>query len=117
TRSDRQILLLATMASEPAPQLRARIDELSSLIELQKQVLRDLERKRSQIQRDLNVVLDPMSRLPLEISSKIFIRCLPDSPRCDAGAAPMVFLNTCHLWSTIALSTPALWTTIHSDYP
>ncbi|KAJ7621938.1 hypothetical protein DFH06DRAFT_1447935 [Mycena polygramma] len=105
------------MASEPAPQLRARIDELSSLIELQKQVLRDLEKKRSQVQRDLNAIVDPMSRLPLEISSDIFIRCLPDSPRCHAGTAPMVFLNTCHLWSTIALSTPALWTTIHSDCP
>ncbi|KAJ7490699.1 hypothetical protein FB451DRAFT_1513562, partial [Mycena latifolia] len=100
--------------------LRTRIEELSLAIEQQKQILRDLDRRKSDAQRDLNVILDsldPMARLPLEISSNIFTRCLPSIPQPNPSTAPMVFLNVSHLWSHIALSTPSLWTTIHVDSP
>ncbi|KAF7348102.1 F-box domain-containing protein [Mycena sanguinolenta] len=96
--------------------LQARIEEISSAIEHQKQVLRDLETSRSNVRRELNAILDPMVRLPVEISSDIFVRCLPDSPRPHSGEAPMLFLNICHIWSDIAISTPALWTSIHCNY-
>ncbi|KAJ7621996.1 hypothetical protein DFH06DRAFT_1232420 [Mycena polygramma] len=99
------------------PDLRARIAELSWAIQLQKQVLRDLESSKSKAQRDLNAILDPMSRLPLEISSEIFQLCVPHSPGPDSSDAPMLFLRICHSWSNIALSTPSLWNIIHSDGP
>ncbi|KAJ7792952.1 hypothetical protein B0H14DRAFT_2533808 [Mycena olivaceomarginata] len=54
----------------------------------------------------------PMARLPLEISSDIFMRCLPHSPRPNWHEAPLIFLNICHLWSFIALSTPSLWAAV-----
>ncbi|KAJ6487198.1 hypothetical protein C8R47DRAFT_979188, partial [Mycena vitilis] len=98
-----------------ASNLRARIGELSSAIDRQKQVLRDLESSKSKAQRDLNAILDPMSRLPIEISSEIFQLCIPDSPGPDSSDAPTLFLSICHLWSNIALSTPSLWNTIHID--
>ncbi|KAJ7858991.1 hypothetical protein B0H13DRAFT_2672429 [Mycena leptocephala] len=78
--------------------LRTRIEELS----------------RNNVRRDLNAICDPMARVPLEISSDIFMRCLPNSPRLDPGNFPMLSLRVCHLWSDIALATPLLWTTIHT---
>ncbi|KAJ7896283.1 hypothetical protein B0H14DRAFT_3853687 [Mycena olivaceomarginata] len=111
-----------------AQQLRTRIEELSSEIALQKKLLKKLEQDKSIAQGQLNAVLDPVARLPLEISSEIFLQCLvPDymppqgdpSPRPMAGAhhLPMLLLNVCNAWSTIALSTPALWSAIQIDFP
>jgi uncharacterized coiled-coil protein SlyX len=77
--------------------LRTRLDELSASIALQKKILEDLERTRADTQRQLNTILDPIARLPLEITSDIFLHCLP--------------------WAEITLSTPALWATIYVDYP
>ncbi|KAJ7160285.1 hypothetical protein C8R46DRAFT_366465 [Mycena filopes] len=93
--------------------LNARIDRLSSAIDLQKQVLRELETQMSDARRELNTLRDPMARLPLEISSEIFMQCLPG----DDGSTPMSLLAICHLWSDIALSTPSLWATVFSDIP
>ncbi|KAJ6585588.1 hypothetical protein B0H19DRAFT_1110233 [Mycena capillaripes] len=100
-----------------AVELHARIAELSTAIELEKQVLRDLEASRSVARRDLNAIHDPIARLPLEISSDIFMHCLPqeDFPRPDTRNAPLLFLSIYHLWSNIALSTSSLWTTMYSE--
>ncbi|KAJ7174064.1 hypothetical protein C8R43DRAFT_943685 [Mycena crocata] len=89
------------MASQT--ELRLRITE----------VLRDLEKKKSNLQIQLNLTVDPMARMPLEISSDIFLRCLPqDHPIPFENYAPLVFLNVCHSWTDIALATPALWDTM-----
>ncbi|KAJ6501121.1 hypothetical protein C8R47DRAFT_970511, partial [Mycena vitilis] len=96
----------------PVSQLRFLIAELSSAIEAQKRVLEALESDRGKAQRQLNSICDPMERLPLEISSEIFMLCrtsLKINP-CNLKLPP--FLNICHLWRTIALSTPLLWTEI-----
>ncbi|KAJ7738337.1 hypothetical protein B0H16DRAFT_1891361 [Mycena metata] len=95
-------------------ELDKRIEVLSLAIELQHQVLRDLETKRSLARMDLNTICDPMARLPLEISSEIFLRCLPDSPGPGCDDSPTVLLLVCRLWHEIASSTPLLWTTLHN---
>ncbi|KAF7348076.1 F-box domain-containing protein [Mycena sanguinolenta] len=97
-----------------AQSLQARIDELSLAIEHQKQILRDLEKSLSDARRELNAALDPMARLPLEISSEIFVQCLPCSPRPHPREAPTLFLNICRIWRDIATSIPSLWTSVHS---
>ncbi|KAJ7860505.1 hypothetical protein B0H13DRAFT_1550229, partial [Mycena leptocephala] len=74
--------------------------------------LTDLKKKQKDIRNQLNGILDPMTRLPLEISSNIFVRCLPDRlDRCVASpdVAPMLLLDVCRSWRKIALSTPSLW--------
>ncbi|KAJ6530324.1 hypothetical protein B0H19DRAFT_482753 [Mycena capillaripes] len=93
--------------------LQAHIAKLSADIDLQRQVLKQLERSKSDAQRELNAIRDPMARLPLEISSEIFIRCLPRQMRPCASSAPMLLLNVCNAWTDIALSTPALWASIY----
>ncbi|KAJ7621935.1 hypothetical protein DFH06DRAFT_1305669 [Mycena polygramma] len=100
-----------------ATELRSRIAELSSAIDLQTQILRDLEITRASARRELNAICDPMARLPFELSSDIFTLCLPDIPQIERGTAPLVLLGICRLWSDIALSTPFLWATVHSDSP
>ncbi|KAJ7133418.1 hypothetical protein C8R44DRAFT_23551 [Mycena epipterygia] len=97
--------------------LRTRLEALSSAISRQKEVLNALEEARSAVRRELNAILDPMARLPLEISSDIFTRCLPTIPRPNPSSAPLVLLNICYAWSSIALSTPSLWSAIRVDFP
>ncbi|KAJ7728597.1 hypothetical protein DFH07DRAFT_707877, partial [Mycena maculata] len=80
-----------------------------AVIANQKEILRDLEKQKCAIQSELNAILDPVSRLPLEISSDIFTRCLPAKPRAYPRLAPMLFLSICHSWTNIARSTPSLW--------
>ncbi|KAJ6541783.1 hypothetical protein B0H19DRAFT_883727, partial [Mycena capillaripes] len=66
---------------------------------------------------DLNAVLDPIARLPLEISSDIFLRCLPPFPEPGTRYFPMLFLHVCSAWTNIALSTPALWAAVRIAFP
>ncbi|KAJ7176004.1 hypothetical protein C8R46DRAFT_77019 [Mycena filopes] len=92
-------------------ELHSRIAAVSARIDLQKAVLNQLEVDKRALYRQLNAICDPISRLPTEISSEIFRYCLPISP-C-AATAPMLLLQICSSWADIALSTPALWSTIH----
>ncbi|KAJ7666673.1 hypothetical protein DFH06DRAFT_249974, partial [Mycena polygramma] len=100
--------------------LQARIEQLSAEIELQKQALKQLELSRIDAQRQLNGMRDPMARLPLELSSEIFLQCLPleqYSRKPDVATSPMLFMSVCNAWTAIALSTPALWAGIHLEHP
>ncbi|KAJ7762051.1 hypothetical protein DFH07DRAFT_815083 [Mycena maculata] len=97
-----------------AEELRAAIERVSVDIERQKDVLKKLETSK---RRQLNAVLDPMARLPLEISTEIFIQCLPPFPERGSSHIPMLLLNVCNAWTEIALSTPALWSAIRVQFP
>ncbi|KAJ7046940.1 hypothetical protein C8F04DRAFT_938210, partial [Mycena alexandri] len=88
--------------------------------ERQKEVLNLLnllERGKKAAQRQLNALRDPIARLPLEISSEIFLQCVPSYPQPDVCAAPMLLLNICDAWTNIALSTPAIWAALVFDNP
>ncbi|KAJ7203724.1 hypothetical protein C8J57DRAFT_1030880, partial [Mycena rebaudengoi] len=103
--------------SDAVAALRKRLGELASSIALQEKVLYDLERSRAATRHQLNTILDPIARLSLEISSDIFMCCLAEVCRPNVRTAPILFLNACATWAEIALSTPALWVTIHVDFP
>jgi len=98
-------------------ELRARLQKLSTEIDLQKEVLKKLEHDKSLVQRRLNAALDPLARLPLELSSEIFVCCLPSRPEPGPHCAPVLLLNICHAWTDIALSIPALWAAIQITLP
>ncbi|KAJ6525040.1 hypothetical protein DFH09DRAFT_1046625, partial [Mycena vulgaris] len=98
-------------------QLEARIQELSADIDRQREVLRKLEHSKSAAQRQLNEVRNPLARLPFDISSDIFIQCLPPRPHPGAHHAPMLLLNICNAWTEIVIATPALWAAIHVVFP
>ncbi|KAJ7636602.1 hypothetical protein FB45DRAFT_906914 [Roridomyces roridus] len=92
--------------------LRAELDEIFLAINKHRQILKDLDKQKSAIHRQLNSILDPVARLPLEISSEIFVQSLPCSPSFHPDDAPGVLVRVCHGWTAIALSTPYLWTSI-----
>ncbi|KAJ6542073.1 hypothetical protein DFH09DRAFT_1041417, partial [Mycena vulgaris] len=98
-------------------QLEARIQELSADTDRQREVLRKPEHSESAVQRQLNEFRDPLARLPFDISSDIFIQCLPPRPHPGAHHAPMLLLNICNAWTEIAITTPALWAAIHVVFP
>ncbi|KAJ7641692.1 hypothetical protein FB45DRAFT_900794 [Roridomyces roridus] len=98
------------------PALQAQIDQVSADIQRQRELLKKLERNKSFLQRKLNDLRDPISRLPLEISSDIFIRCLPPYPGPGAHV-PRLLLEICNTWTAIALSTPALWARMNFYLP
>ncbi|KAJ7621605.1 hypothetical protein DFH06DRAFT_773949 [Mycena polygramma] len=98
-------------------ELRARVAELTTKIELQKTLLKDLEKEKSSVLRKLNSVFDPVARLPLELSTEIFLQTLPIYPKPGVNHAPMLFLNICHAWAEIALSLSPLWASIGIDLP
>ncbi|KAJ7462144.1 hypothetical protein FB451DRAFT_958239, partial [Mycena latifolia] len=59
--------------------------------------------------------------LPPEITSEIFIYCLPTSQMArerntvNPHEAPMLLSHVCRAWREIALGTPALWTTMELE--
>ncbi|KAJ7649865.1 hypothetical protein FB45DRAFT_1050018 [Roridomyces roridus] len=95
------------------------IAEISADMEHYGHAFHVLEGRKLYFQSRLNAICDPLSNLPLELSSKIFIHCLPDEPylQLDGPSAPMLLLRICTAWSKIALSTPALWATIRATFP
>ncbi|KAJ7739079.1 hypothetical protein DFH07DRAFT_892494 [Mycena maculata] len=97
--------------------LQEHIDKLAADIVRQESVLKDLWRSKGAAQRQLNAIRDPMARMPLEISSEIFLQCRNSRPEPSADQPPLLFLNICNGWRDIALSTPALWSAIHADKP
>ncbi|KAJ7682393.1 hypothetical protein DFH06DRAFT_1314609 [Mycena polygramma] len=80
--------------------LRARIEAISSEIDLQKELLKKLERDKVAPTSPRNLVRDLLYPLP----------SIPERPR--AHNVPMLLLNVCHSWTDIATSIPALWATI-----
>ncbi|KAJ7271179.1 hypothetical protein C8J57DRAFT_299211 [Mycena rebaudengoi] len=47
--------------------------------------------------------------LPPEMTSEVFIRCLPTQRMPNPNDAPLLFTRICRVWRIIAISTPELW--------
>ncbi|KAF7332505.1 F-box domain-containing protein [Mycena kentingensis (nom. inval.)] len=55
----------------------------------------------------------PILSLPPEITSEIFVHCLPEElAPANYNKAPFVLLRVCKAWNRVAMSTPALWTKV-----
>ncbi|KAF7361449.1 F-box domain-containing protein [Mycena sanguinolenta] len=123
--------------------LPARIAKLDTEINLQTEILKRVEHDESLAEPQLNeihglkeppedlklerdsslfqCILDPITRLPLEISSEIFLQSLPPFPEGMYESCPhhipRLLLSICNAWTNIALSTPGLWSAIHILLP
>ncbi|KAJ7739921.1 hypothetical protein B0H16DRAFT_1758600, partial [Mycena metata] len=109
----------------PTADLRRRLVELNTEIIEQKRVLRALHRDRAAVKNELNATATfPILTLPVEITTEIFILCLPtieelredhrvrsDGEYLVSLQVPLSLASCCRLWRTIALATPSLWTT------
>ncbi|KAJ7641211.1 hypothetical protein FB45DRAFT_1124778 [Roridomyces roridus] len=88
---------------------RARVVELDAQIhELQAQI-RGLQLEREPCKLRLDSYRYPVLTLPNEITSEIFLHCLPRYPDCLPLDEPTSLTHICHKWRAIALATPKLW--------
>ncbi|KAJ6537995.1 hypothetical protein B0H19DRAFT_877467, partial [Mycena capillaripes] len=53
----------------------------------------------------------PVLTLPFDITSRIFLHCLPSHGRVapSPSKAPLLLAQICHHWREVALSTCGLW--------
>ncbi|KAJ6537117.1 hypothetical protein B0H19DRAFT_900608, partial [Mycena capillaripes] len=65
----------------------------------------------NELEAQLALVVFPILSLPDEITSTIFIHCLPAHGRVRPSPrrAPLLLAQICKLWREIALSTGQLW--------
>ncbi|KAF7355769.1 putative transesterase [Mycena sanguinolenta] len=97
--------------------LDAQIVEQRRVMDEQQRMLEELERTRSKVKRELRATATfPILTLPAEITTEIFLCCLPlfhplrIPDRVFSGySTPLVLVSVCRLWRNIALTTPALW--------
>ncbi|KAJ7462153.1 hypothetical protein FB451DRAFT_1562706 [Mycena latifolia] len=115
--------------------LRRRLAQLDAQILGQRAVLVELERNRVDVERDLWATATfPVVALPIEITTEIFLWCLPEhedtfevpqelvwhknqgesrlNPR-----APLALASVCRRWRAIALSAPELWSMLDCSFP
>ncbi|KAJ7170884.1 hypothetical protein C8R43DRAFT_981418 [Mycena crocata] len=98
---------------------RTRLYELDEEIPQLRLRLAELEQERKQIFASLKF---PVLTLPVEVTSEIFIHCLPatlpDEPRTPS-IVPLLLTCICRQWRNIALATPRLWSkfSILADLP
>lgn len=95
---------------------RAQIEAVDSRLSALYGFMRTLKFKRHVLKAHLDAYVYPVSTLPNEIVSEIFLQCVSSSNRADripsGRKAPLILGQICHKWRQIALSTPSLWTTI-----
>ncbi|KAJ7693875.1 hypothetical protein B0H17DRAFT_481438 [Mycena rosella] len=101
--------------------LRAQAADLILAISRQQRLLEDMQAQLEDLKRRLDSIVYPVLTLPPEISSEIFLYCIPSTRPLDVvniDEAPLLLMRICSAWRQIAVSTPALWSTfkIDADY-
>ncbi|KAK6974563.1 hypothetical protein R3P38DRAFT_3482282 [Favolaschia claudopus] len=97
------------MAAESDETLHERLNAIQARIGQRIEFAYNLARIKSGIQRQLNDRHDPIARLPIELSSKIFTHCVPSRNEYGTLSAAILLMRICSSWSEIALFTPSLW--------
>lgn len=60
----------------------------------------------------------PVSTLPPEILSEVFITCMDEYETSDfkeppSTTLPLIFGQVCHFWRTVSQNTPQIWNVVH----
>ncbi|KAJ6571233.1 hypothetical protein B0H19DRAFT_987847 [Mycena capillaripes] len=81
-------------------------------------LIQDLCSQRTKILHYINVhkaLISPARRLPADIVQEIFLACLPTQRNSVMSSkdAPLILTRICSGWRAVALSTPALWASLH----
>ncbi|KAJ6450626.1 hypothetical protein C8R45DRAFT_117542 [Mycena sanguinolenta] len=74
-----------------------------------------LVKRQEEIEAKLRTIVYPVLSLPTEITSRIFVECLPDNCIPSARHAPLLLTRVCRQWKAIALSTCELWSSLHIE--
>ncbi|KAJ7751648.1 hypothetical protein B0H16DRAFT_1227134, partial [Mycena metata] len=78
---------------------------------------RRLAEEKTSIQQSLDSIVYPILTLPAEITTEIFLHCLPDKPvEPNGSVAPMLLGRICRQWRNIACGAPRLWATLTTSF-
>jgi hypothetical protein len=65
------------------------------------------------IQQSLHLIVYPILTIPVELTSEIFLHCLPVDPaQPNARLAPLLLGRICRVWRNIAYTNPMLWASL-----
>ncbi|KAJ7137272.1 hypothetical protein C8R46DRAFT_1201297 [Mycena filopes] len=94
---------------------RLALAKIKFQIALYKKYIVALEEQVDELEEDLALAIYPVLSLPTEITSIIFVHCLPPHGRVEPSPskAPLLLTQICHDWRNIALETCALWTSVY----
>ncbi|KAJ7879305.1 hypothetical protein B0H14DRAFT_2341527, partial [Mycena olivaceomarginata] len=74
---------------------------------------RRLMKERITIQQSLHLIVYPILTIPVELTSEIFLHCLPVDPaQPNARLAPLLLGRICRMWRNIAYANPMLWASL-----
>ncbi|KAJ6626724.1 hypothetical protein B0H10DRAFT_1941726 [Mycena sp. CBHHK59/15] len=124
--SNRRLALRRTVHQEMDlnnAQLRSRLSEIEGqLADLDIPHWKDVTRisgeerlreERQRLRDSLDTITYPILTLSVEITSQIFVHCLPDGPRQpNTSIAPLLLGAICHRWRNIAWHDQNLWTSL-----
>ncbi|KAJ6513527.1 hypothetical protein DFH09DRAFT_1099910 [Mycena vulgaris] len=80
---------------------------------LHKERQRRLNNEKKAVQKAIHRITYPILNIPVEITSEIFLHCLPDEPQLpSASAAPMLLAAICREWKIIAHLDLRLWSAL-----
>ncbi|KAJ6779268.1 hypothetical protein DFH09DRAFT_118384 [Mycena vulgaris] len=98
---------------------RAALAEIESQITRYKASIQALEKQQRKLETSLSLLVYPILALPIEITSRIFVHCLPvDGRVCPSrSAAPLILAQICRHWRDVALSTCQLWKSMYIYLP
>ncbi|KAJ7581434.1 hypothetical protein C8J56DRAFT_895852 [Mycena floridula] len=93
-------------------------DEISRLSAAIDKLVLERERLQSNVA-SYRAILAPIRLLPEDMLREIFVSCLPSNKAASTAItdAPLLLGRICRSWREIALSTPALWASIHVRFP
>ncbi|KAK7449788.1 hypothetical protein VKT23_013264 [Stygiomarasmius scandens] len=61
----------------------------------------------------LQSITSPLRTFPTEVLQSVFMNCLELFPVISAHEAPLLLTRICSRWRSVAIGTPALWTSFH----
>ncbi|KAJ7803636.1 hypothetical protein B0H14DRAFT_1634933 [Mycena olivaceomarginata] len=96
---------------------RDALAAVKSQIMLYKKCIVTLEEEEKRLATSLSKVKYPVLDLPVDVTSHIFLHCLPTHGRVapSATSAPLIVAQICRHWREVALSTCGLWKSLYID--
>ncbi|KAF5375275.1 hypothetical protein D9758_000288 [Tetrapyrgos nigripes] len=116
--SNEDISVIQDLLSAPLEKLESLNSEIIRLENALSGLKAERDHLQSYVDQHRNL-LSPFRRLPPEIISEIFIRCLPEDsrPTHSLSETPLLLGTICRNWREVALSTPYLWSCINVVLP
>ncbi|KAJ7236198.1 hypothetical protein C8J57DRAFT_1728343 [Mycena rebaudengoi] len=94
---------------------RAALAKVRARILLHEIHIDALKKEEAELRAGLALVTYPVLTLPVEITSHIFLDCLPSHRRVipSPSRAPLLLAQICSQWREVALSTGELWSSLY----